>query len=86
MMIILLLLSLWLAVVSSIKIVDLQPSNFELEVSSRRYLAVLFHSSDSTLLENAWKLAATKIDSLCNDCDMAQVINFIKFPAGRLHC
>ena len=86
MMIMLLLLCLWLAVVSSIQIVDLQPSNFELEVSSRRYLAVLFHSSDSTLLENAWKLAATKIDSLCNDCDMAQVISFIKFSTRRFYC
>lgn len=61
--------------VNSIEVVELQGVNFELSLTSYRYLAILFFddSSSSRDLEDMWTAASDKIQTLPHECEMAKV-------------
>ena len=61
--------------VNSIEVVELQGVNFELSLTSYRYLAILFYddSNPSRDLEDMWTAASDKIQTLPHECEMAKV-------------
>ena len=70
--------SILFCTVSSIfgkQVTELQSLNFELAITSYRYLSVLFYDSTEKgiQLETLWNEAASKIDKLCDDCEIAKV-------------
>jgi hypothetical protein len=60
----------------AIEVVPLQGANFELTISSYKYIAVLLYdqSHDSRIMEKRWSLAASLVKSLPSDCAMAKVV------------
>lgn len=57
------------------QVAELQSLNFELAITSYRYLSVLFfdYTEKGIQLESVWNDAASKIDKLCDDCEIAKV-------------
>jgi hypothetical protein len=75
MMLLLLLVSIALALTSAKEVLELQGINFELALTSYKYLAVLFYDETDfgMNLENNWSLAAEGIEGLPQDGEMAKV-------------
>lgn len=61
--------------VNAIEVVELQGVNFELSLTSYRYLAILFYDDSNTSrdLEDMWTAASDKIQTLPHECEMAKV-------------
>ena len=56
-------------------VLELQGVNFELALSSYKYVAILFYdnSPQGKALERSWMRAAEDLDSLDSDCEIAKV-------------
>ena len=63
------------ALVSGKELLELQAANFELALSSYKYVAVLFHDSSprSQQLLHEWTQAAARIDLLHEDGEVATI-------------
>ena len=57
------------------EVLELQPTNFELALSSYKYIAVLFHdtSARSQQLLHEWHRAAEALESLYDDGEVATI-------------
>ena len=68
-------LSLLVARALGKELLELQPTNFELALSSYKYIAVLFHDSTtrSQQLLQEWHRAAEMIESLNEDGEIATI-------------
>ena len=69
------LLSLLVGNVCAKEVLELQPTNFELALSSYKYIAVLFHDSStrSQQLLHEWHRAATEVEALHQDGEVATI-------------
>jgi hypothetical protein len=74
-MLLLLVASVALALTAAKEVLELQGINFELALTSYKYLAVLFYDETDfgMNLENNWSLAAESISGLPQDGEMAKV-------------
>lgn len=65
----------YLFIINAKQILELQGVNFELAITSYKYVAVLFHdkSSKGKELLEAWTKASLELDDLNSDSEIAKV-------------
>ena len=63
------------ALVCARDVIELQGINFELAITSYKYIAILFYddSVKSKEMEKQWLISAMKIDNLPKDCEVGKV-------------